>query len=156
MNILKLVVCLAGTFLAAFIGSMATGPAIPTWYATLAKPSFNPPNWIFGPVWTALYTMMAISAYLVWQKGLEDGAVRVALALFIAQLALNALWSVLFFGLHSPLAGFACIAALWLALLFTILSFLKISAVAGWLLIPYILWVSFAAVLNLFVFVLNR
>ena len=156
MNLLKLVVCLAGTFFAAFIGSMATGPAIPTWYAFLAKPSFNPPNWIFGPVWTVLYILMAVSACLVWQKGQSDGSVRLALALFIAQLVLNALWSVLFFGLHSPLAGLACIAALWLALLFTILNFLKISVVAGWLLIPYILWVSFAAILNLFIFILNR
>jgi tryptophan-rich sensory protein len=156
VDLLKLVICLAITFLAAFLGSIATGPAIPTWYASLAKPSFNPPNWIFGPVWTVLYILMAVSAYLVWQKGLSDSSVRIALALFVVQLVLNALWSILFFGLWQPLAGFIDIAALWVALLFTILNFLKISAVAGWLLIPYILWVSFAAILNLCIFALNR
>jgi benzodiazapine receptor len=142
--------------LAGFGGSIATMPSIPTWYAGLQKPAFNPPNWIFAPVWTALFVMMGIAAYLVWDKGPEKKSVRVSLAVFGFQLFLNMLWSFLFFYIHSPLLAFFEIILLWLAILLTIIYFYRISRPASYLLVPYILWVSFASVLNLSIFLLNR
>ncbi len=141
--------------LAGVIGSLFTTPAIPTWYATLRKPSFTPPNWIFSPVWITLFVLMGIAAFLVWNKGLSDQKVKIALSIFAFQLILNVLWSVMFFGLRSPLAGLIEIAVLWMVILLTILYFFKVSHVAGILLIPYILWVSFAAVLNFSIWRLN-
>ncbi|MCU0784896.1 MAG: tryptophan-rich sensory protein [Verrucomicrobia bacterium] len=117
------------------------------WYATLKKPSWNPPGWIFGPVWTALYTMMAVAAWLVWKRG-GFVAQRRPLLIFLAQLALNALWTPLFFGLHRPGLAFAEIVLLWLAIAATIPTFWRVSSLAAWLLVPYLAWVSFAAVLN--------
>ncbi len=140
---------------AGLIGSVFTTPAIPTWYTTLRKPSFSPPNWLFAPVWITLFTLMGVSAFLVWRKGLGDQQVKVALSTFVVQLILNISWSVVFFGLRSPLAGLIVISILWVAILLTILNFSKISVTAGLLLLPYILWVSFAAVLNLFIWRLN-
>ncbi|HNX68335.1 MAG TPA: tryptophan-rich sensory protein [Candidatus Omnitrophota bacterium] len=141
---------------AGMVGAVYTIPAIPGWYAQLQKPFFSPPNWIFGPVWTLLFTLMAIAAYLVWSKGLGEPAVRKALVSFLLQLALNSLWCFLFFGLRSPLYGLAEILLLWAMILVTILQFFRISRPAGWLLIPYLLWVSFATSLNLGIFILNR
>lgn len=140
---------------AGLIGSIATFPAIPTWYASLVKPPFNPPNWVFGPVWTTLYTLMGIAAFLVWRKGIRDRQVRIALAIFVVQLVLNVLWSVVFFGLHFLLGGFILIVILWVAILLSIIIFSRVSKVAGVLLIPYILWVSFATVLNFSLWSLN-
>lgn len=140
---------------AGLIGSVFTTPAIPTWYAALRKPFFRPPNWLFAPVWITLFTLMGISAFLVWRKGLGDPQVKIALTIFAIQLILNTSWSVVFFGLRSPLAGLIVISVLWVAILLTILNFYKISVMAGLLLVPYILWVSFAAVLNLFIWTLN-
>lgn len=140
---------------AGLIGSIFTTPAIPTWYEALRKPFFRPPNWLFAPVWITLFTLMGISAFLVWRKGLGDPQVKVALSIFFVQLILNTLWSVVFFGLRSPLGGFIVIAILWVAILLTILNFYKISVTAGLLLVPYILWVSFAAILNLSIWRLN-
>lgn len=117
------------------------------WYAALQKPSWNPPGWVFGPVWTALYTMMAVAAWLVWKRG-GFKAQRVALSLFLLQLLFNALWSPLFFGLHTPGLAFADIVLLWLALLATILQFWRVSLLAGSLLVPYLAWVTFASALN--------
>ena len=154
--VIKLVICLALTFSAAFIGSIFTRSAVPDWYAALNKPSFTPPNWLFGPVWTILYILMAISAFIVWQKGLTNPAVKIALILYLIQLILNALWSVIFFGLKLPLIAFFEIILLWCAIVFTILVFAGVSITAALLLIPYILWVSFAAVLNFFLWFLNR
>lgn len=142
--------------LAGAIGSIFTASAVPTWYAALKKPPFTPPGWVFGPVWITLYLLMGISAFVIWNKGLSDSRVRVGLTLFIAQLVLNALWSVMFFGLRSPLAGLVNIVALWILVLLTTLYFFKVSVTAGTLLAPYILWVSFAAVLNFSILVLNR
>ncbi len=130
------------------IVSIFTVSAISTWYATLAKPAFNPPNWIFGPVWTTLYFLMGVAAFLVWRRGLERKEVKIALGIFIAQLTLNAFWSIIFFGLRNPGVAFLEIIILWLAILATILFFYKISRPAAWLLFPYILWVSFAGYLN--------
>ncbi len=140
---------------AGLVGSIATFPSIPTWYAGLQKPSFTPPNWLFGPVWTALYALMGVSAYFVWRKRASAGGVKTALSIFGAQLVLNVLWSVTFFGLRSLLGGLVLIVALWVAILLTIITFFRISKTAGVLLIPYILWVSFATALNYSVWVLN-
>lgn len=137
-------------------GSLFTIPAIPEWYTFLQKPSFAPPNWIFAPVWTTLFTLMAIAAYLVWLKGLENPLVRQALVVFLIQLVLNTLWSFLFFGMRSPLYGLLEIFVLWAMILVTILRFLRVSRTAGLLLIPYLLWVSFACSLTLGIFLLNR
>jgi tryptophan-rich sensory protein len=141
--------------LAGFIGSLFTSPAIPTWYAALEKPSFNPPNWLFAPVWTVLFLLMGISLYLVWRKSSDGHSTKTALAFFALQLTLNVLWSMLFFGLRSPLAGLMEIIVLWTAILLTLITFYRISKPAGLLLIPYILWVSFAAVLNYHLWRLN-
>ena len=154
-EILKLVISIIICESAGFIGSLFTTPAIPSWYATLVKPSFTPPNGVFAPVWTTLFLLMGISAFLVWRKGIENPRVNLALRLFIIQLILNSLWSVLFFGLRSPLLGFIEIMLLWTFILLTILYFFKVSKVAGILLLPYILWVSFAAVLNFSIWRLN-
>ena len=145
---LGLVVWLAVCFGAAAIGSQfMPGP----WYEALAKPSWNPPNWIFGPVWTVLYGMMAVAAWLVWRRHGFAGA----LALFVLQLGLNVVWSWLFFGLESPGLAVVDIAALWLAILATILAFRKLSPPAAALLVPYLMWVSFAAALNFTIWRLN-
>ncbi len=137
------------------IGALFTSPAISTWYTTIQKPSFNPPNWIFAPVWTLLFLMMGISLYFVWSKGWEDKKIKIAVFIFSAQIALNIFWSLLFFGLQSPFYAFIEIIILWLAILLTIISFYKISKIATYLLLPYILWVSFAAVLNFSILILN-
>ena len=154
-DIWKLVVSIIACLAAGAIGSIFTRQAIPTWYATLEKPAFNPPNWVFMPVWTLLYILMGIAAFLVWRKGLENRQVRIALIVFLVQLVLNALWSVAFFGLESPLYGVVVIAALWVAILFTVLKFYRISLAASVLVWPYLLWVTFAAVLNVSIWLLN-
>jgi tryptophan-rich sensory protein len=153
---IKLSVSVLACLIAGFVGSVATMPSIPTWYASLQKPAFNPPNWIFGPVWTTLFIMMGVAAFLVWDKGLENKKVRISLAIFGLQLLLNVLWSILFFGLQSPLYAFIDIIMLWASILATIIYFYRISAAAAYLLIPYILWVSFASILNLSIVILNR
>jgi benzodiazapine receptor len=122
---------------------------------TLDKPAFNPPNWLFGPVWITLYTLMGIALYLAWKNGLNKAENRGILYIFIAQLILNTLWTILFFGLKSPLAGLIEIVILWIAILLTIIKFYGLSPLSAYLLIPYILWVSFAAVLNFFLWKLN-
>jgi benzodiazapine receptor len=141
--------------LAGIAGSLFTAPAISVWYGNLEKPSFAPPNWIFAPVWTFLFLLMGISLYLVWSRGFEDKKIKRAVFIFSVQLALNTLWSFLFFGLRSPLYGFIEIIILWLAIFFTIVNFYKTSKMAAYLLIPYILWVSFAALLNYSIMILN-
>jgi benzodiazapine receptor len=142
--------------LAGAVGSIFTTPAIPGWYAGLAKPPFNPPNWVFAPVWTILYALMGMAAYLVYEQRAKTGAVRKALAVFGAQLILNALWSIVFFGAHAILGGIVVIVLLWAMILASIWLFAKISKAAAALLVPYILWVSFATVLNISLYALNR
>ncbi len=148
--LISIIVCLA----AGVIGSIFTTPNIPTWYALLHKPFFSPPNWIFAPVWTTLYILMGISFYIIWEKGLRKN--KTGVLFFALQLILNILWSLLFFGLHNPLFGVICIVFLWASILATIITFYRTSKAAGWLLVPYILWVSFASGLNYFVYILNR
>jgi len=150
--ILFIAICLG----AGALGIIYTAPSIPTWYAALNKPGFNPPNYLFGPVWTLLYIMMGIAAYLVWRQGFENQEVRAALTIFAVQLILNAVWTPLFFGLHWLLAAFIEIVILWLLILWTIVKFYRISSIAGLLLIPYILWVTFASLLNFSLWQLNR
>ena len=154
--VIRLVVCLALTFSAAVLGSLFTRNAISDWYANLNKPFFTPPGWLFGPVWTVLYLLMALSAFLVWQKGLDSHIVKVALALYLLQLILNGLWMPLFFGLRMPLVAFVEILLLWTTIGLTILAFARVSIPAALLLLPYILWASFAAVLNFSIWLLNR
>ena len=145
------VVCLA----VGALSGIATSSSVSTWYTTLNKPSFNPPNWLFAPVWTTLYAMMGVAAGLVWIRSDESDKVKAALSVFALQLALNSLWSILFFGLRNPTAALVEIVVLWVAIFLTIRRFYPISQWAAWLLIPYLLWVSFASVLNLFIVILN-
>jgi len=150
-SVLGLVGWLVLTFAAAGVGSMFMPGE---WYAGLAKPAWNPPNWLFGPVWTVLYILMAVAAWLVWRRqGLAGAALP--LLVFVVQLVLNAMWSWLFFGLQRPGVALAEILVLWVAILVTILLFFRVRSVAGILLIPYLLWVSFAAVLNFTIWRLN-
>ncbi len=154
-NIIALIVCIVIPQLIGMLGAVFTFSALSLWYEPLVKPALNPPAWIFGPVWTVLYMLMGVAAFLVWKKGYALLHVKIALVLFIIQLALNALWSVLFFGLHNPGMAFAEIIMLWIAILFTLLHFYKISRTAAYLLIPYILWVSFAGYLSYSIWVIN-
>jgi len=154
-NTIKLIVALVISQLAGIIGAIFTTPAIDGWYAGIVKPALNPPSWIFGPVWTTLFVLMGIAAFLVWKQGLERRDVRIALGIFVGQLVLNTLWSIIFFSLQSPGGAFIEIIFLWLAILATIVTFAKISRPAAWLLVPYILWVSFASYLNYAIWMLN-
>jgi benzodiazapine receptor len=152
---LALVVFVVACFSAALIGSVFTSSSIPVWYETLVKPSFSPPNWLFGPVWTVLYLSMAVAGWLVWQQRGRNSTIALPLALFGIQLVLNTLWSVLFFGLQAPGTALVEIIVLWAAILATLLSFWRVSKGAGWLLGPYLAWVTFAAVLNFEIWRLN-
>lgn len=151
--LIVVVTCLA----VGYFSGMVTRQAITTWYPTLIKPSFNPPNWVFAPVWTLLFAMMGIAAGLIWnQIETNRPIITKALQFFAIQLVLNALWSYLFFGLKNPMLALLEIALLWLMIYETYLKFVKINKIAGYLLLPYLAWVSFASVLNVSIFWLNR
>ncbi len=154
-EIVNLIVCIVVCQAAGIIGSLFTVSSIPTWYASLNKPFFTPPNFVFGPVWITLYTLMGISLFLIIRDGWNQPEKRRGLYFFGAQLFLNALWSILFFGLQSPLLGVVGIIPMWIIILLTILEFRKISRVAAWLLVPYICWVTIATALNISVWLLN-
>lgn len=153
-NILIFIAAQCIAFAAGAIGSIATATNVDGWYAAVEKPVFNPPNWVFGPVWTALYFLMGTSLYLVWTAPKDDRKKR-AFTLFGVQLMLNTLWSLVFFGLHAPWAGVGIIAVLLVCIVATIASFWPISRLAAYLLIPYVAWVSFATVLNVSIALLN-
>jgi benzodiazapine receptor len=153
VRILRFVAAVLLCLSVGFAGSFFTRPAIPGWYASLNKPAFTPPGWLFGPVWTLLYVMMGVSLALVWDGRTEKKGPP--LALFLLQLGANLLWSVLFFGLRSPLAAFVAIVVLWVLITATAASFWKRSRAASLLFVPYLAWVTFAAALNLGVVVLN-
>ena len=153
--VFKLIISIVACQCASLIGSAFTTPAIPTWYAALQKPLFTPPNWLFAPAWITLYLLIGISASIVWRRGLGVPSVRTALIMFLIQLMLNSLWSVVFFGLQSPFNGVIVIAVLWFAIVLTIVKFFGISPLAGALLLPYIGWVTFAATLNISILMLN-
>jgi len=152
-SVIRLIVACVVSLSAGAIGSLA---GTNSWYATIEKPAFTPPDWVFGPVWTVLYLLMGVAAFLVWQRGLGLRMVRVALAWFLGQIVLNALWSPVFFGLHRVDLALVVIVLLWGALVVTMYWFFRVSRAAGLLLIPYLLWVSFAAVLNASIWWLNR
>ncbi|MFH2021964.1 MAG: TspO/MBR family protein [Patescibacteria group bacterium] len=156
MNLVKLIISIIICQLAGGIGALFTTSAIPTWYKTLNKPVFSPPNWLFGPVWTLLYALMGISAYLIYQEGIGKKEVRAALVIFGGQLVLNALWSILFFGLKNPLLAFGEIILLWLFIILTIIKFYALNRTAAYLLLPYLFWVSFASILNFSIWYLNK
>jgi len=137
-------------------GSYFTISSIPNWYVTLAKPVFNPPNWLFGPVWTILYALMGYSAYLINEKRLKKKGVKEALRIFVIQLFLNGVWTPVFFGAKELFVALIVIAVLWIYILKTILKFYKIEKLASYLLIPYLLWVSFATLLNFSIWYLNK
>ena len=155
-DVFKLIVSIVVCQMAGVIGGFFTASSVNTWYASLTKPSFNPPNWLFSPVWITLYVLMGVALFLVWRQGLRTEGVQNALYIFGVQLILNALWSIVFFGLKMPLAGFIVIVILWGFILIALMKFRKISKLAGILLVPYLLWVSFAGVLNFFLWYLNR
>lgn len=173
---IKLFSCIIICELAGMLGSYFTIPQINGWYNTLQKPSFNPPNWLFGPVWTTLFVLMGISLYIVWSKNWEtqktsknknvwnawskklldgDWSKINIILIFCTQLLLNVLWSLIFFGMHSLGFAFFELLMLWFAILFTIINFYRISRIAALLLVPYIIWVSFAGFLNYFLWIIN-
>ena len=174
-NLLKFFASIIICELAGVIGAIFTTPQINFWYKGLNKPSFNPPSWIFGPVWTTLFVLMGISLYIVWSKKFEPKNVGKAKAwnafsqklatgslrkiniilIFVVQLLLNILWSIIFFGAHSVGVAFFELLALWFAIVFTIVNFYRVSKTAAWLLLPYILWVSFAGFLNFSIWIIN-
>jgi translocator protein len=155
-NGLKLLACLSACIGAGLIASIFTrGSVSSTWYTFLQKPAYSPPNWVYAPVWFLLYILMGISVFLVWRVGIKQFHVREGLVIFLIQLILNTFWSYAFFGLKSTIAGLIVIVPLWTAILLTIINFYRISRTASLLLIPYILWVSYATVLNFSIYLLN-
>lgn len=151
----RLIVSILVPLVIGFLGSIATLAEIPTWYAALSKPSWAPPNWLFGPVWTTLYILMGIALFLVWRKGLYRKDVKFALLIFGVQIVLNLLWSIVFFSYHALLGSFILIILLWITILANIIAFYVISKPAGLLLVPYIVWVSIASYLNYTIYLLN-
>ena len=137
------------------VGTIFTAPAIGGWYASLHKPAFTPPNWLFAPVWITLFALIGVSLYLVLERRKDSGTFVPAISVFVVQMFLNVLWSVLFFGLHSPLLGLVCIVALLAAIAANAVLFFRISRLSGALLLPYLSWVSVATMLNLYVLLLN-
>ena len=154
-NLFKLAAAIVLCLAAGAIGSIFTTPAINSWYAQLIKPQFNPPNWIFGPVWTTLFILMGVALYLIWQKGLTKKENKLAFWIFVVHLFFNTLWSILFFGLKNPGLAFLEIIFLWLMIIYLIFLFCNIDKRAAYLLFPYFLWVSFAALLNYNIWQLN-
>ena len=152
----KLLLCVLTCLGAGVLGSLfSVGQNLNDWYGRLNKPAFNPPNWVFAPVWTALYVLMGVAAFLVWRMGLGNRTVRIALVLFGLQLGLNALWTPLFFGLHWIGWALVEIVALWLVIVATVVAFHRVSLPAAICLYPYLAWVSFASVLNYSLWQLN-
>ena len=154
-NIIKLILSIIICEGAGIFGSIFTTKSVGGWYSTINKPSFNPPGWIFGPVWILLYLLMGISVFIIWSKFNDHNLFKSAIVIFSIQLLLNVFWSFLFFGQKSPLLAFIEIIFLWIAILITIIVFYKLNHLSSYLLIPYILWVSFAAFLNYSIWRLN-
>jgi translocator protein len=153
-KILQLILCIFGCLSIGLIGGIATASSVKTWYVTINKPFFNPPNFLFGPVWTVLYILMGISLYLILQKA-NNEARKKATVVFVIQLLLNLCWSFLFFKFHLLGVSFIEIIIMWLSILFMIFTFYKLDKKASLLQIPYLLWVSFASVLNGAIWFLN-
>jgi tryptophan-rich sensory protein len=155
MKWIKLISSIAICQLAGLIGAIFTSPSIPTWYAALVKPSFNPPSWVFGPVWTTLYTLIGVSLYLIIKDGIDSKEKKTALFVFSIHLILNSLWSIIFFGMKNPLLAFLEILILWGMIVYTMYLFKRINKTSVYLLSPYLLWVSFATILNFSIWRLN-
>lgn len=156
-SLLALVLCLLAPLVAAALGGLATASSVNSWYLEIPKPTWTPPGWLFGPVWTALYLMMGAASWLVWrERAARRPEANRALSIYAVQLMLNVLWSVLFFGLRRPGLALVEIALLWLAILATLLAFRRVRALAAGLLVPYLLWTSFAAALNAGIWWLGR
>lgn len=155
-NVLRLIISIAIPLIIGGLSGFFTATGVDSWYQTILKPSWNPPSWIFGPVWTALYVMMGISLYLVWKSNVEQNIKKKAITFFALQLTLNFFWSLIFFMLHSPGWALVEIVVLWLFILLTIFAFAKSSKAAAWLLVPYISWVSFASILTYTIWQLNK
>lgn len=155
INTVKLIIAIAIPLIIGLSGGAFTAAEIPNWYAKLNKPTWQPPNWLFGPVWTTLYVLMGIALYLVWKSGAVQSTKQMAFILFAIQLMLNFFWSIIFFNQHQIGWAMAEIIALWVFILLTIFSFSKINNTAAWLLVPYISWVSFASILNYTIWKLN-
>ena len=153
-SLIGLALWIGACFGVAFIGSIFTNPSVPSWYAALAKPSWTLPDWIFSPVWSTLYLMMALAAWLVWRQG-GIASAALPMTLFLVQLGLNLTWSILFFGLRMPGPAFGEIVILWCAILTTMIAFWRSTPLAGYLLLPYLIWVTFAAVLNFSIWRMN-
>ncbi len=154
-NLFKFVFSLGLPLVAGFLGSIFTTPAIEGWYVGLEKPLLNPPAWVFAPVWTILYLMMGLALFLVWQQGIKNARVRTGLLVFGIQLVLNVFWSIIFFAWHSPAFAFIELLFLWVSIIWLIYLFYRIRAVAAYLLVPYLLWVTFAGYLNFSIWFLN-
>jgi translocator protein len=152
---LRLFISIAAPLVVGSLGALFTAPAIAGWYARLDKPAFTPPDWVFGPVWTTLYVLMGVAFFLVWQRAEGNPTARIGMGLFGVQLGLNFLWSYLFFGRQSPLAGLVDIVLLWAAIAATMIYFFKVSRPAGLLMVPYILWVTLALALNFEIWRMN-
>lgn len=153
-KILALALILAATFGVGAIGAWVTAPSIPEWYESLNKPNFNPPNWLFAPIWSALYLLVSIAIWLAWQSA--PAARRLALlAIYGGQLALNMLWSILFFAMHLPLLAYVDCLVLALVIAWMMVRFRRVNRFAAWLLAPYLLWVAFATLLNIAIVLLN-
>ena len=154
-NIFKLVICLVLTIGLGGAGGFFTVKEIASWYVTLHKPNFNPPNYLFGPAWSVLYVLMGISLYIIWKQP-PSAQRKQAITIFLIQFTLNIIWSFIFFNQHQILWALADIIAMWLLILLTIFSFAKLNKTAAWLLVPYISWVSFATLLNAAIWMLNN
>jgi len=155
-NILKLVLSIAVCQGAGLIGTIFTVSSIESWYNLLNQPSFRPPNFLFGPVWTILYTLMGISLYWIWTVGTKKKEVRKALKLFAVHLVFNATWSIVFFGMHNIPLSLINILVLWILIIMVMIKFYRIDKKASLILLPYLAWVSFATILNYNIFLLNR
>lgn len=155
MKVLKILGFIFVCELVGILGSFFTITSIATWYTTLNKPFFNPPNYLFGPVWTILYALMGYSVFLVWEKGLKKKGVKEALKLFVIQLFLNGIWTPIFFGVKELSSALLVIIVMWIFILKTILKFYHINKMASYLLVPYLIWVSFATLLNFSIWYLN-
>ncbi|QIT56693.1 tryptophan-rich sensory protein [Aquisalimonas sp. 2447] len=153
LSLIALLAWLSVCFVVATLAAMVTDPG--EWYAQLDKPAWTPPDWLFAPAWTVLYTLMGVSAWMIWERRLQEPLAWPALLLFLGQLVLNGLWSWFFFGQHAIVAAFVDILLLWTALLATLLLFLRVRRPAGLLLVPYLLWVTYAVALNGAIVVLN-
>ncbi len=152
----RLIVSIIIVFLAGAVGTVYTLKEITGWYAYLPKPGWTPPNWAFGPIWSILYILMGISLFLVWREGLDKKNVQIGVLVFAVSLAINVIWSLVFFGTHNIFGGLVLVLILWISILINIVVFYRISKPAGLILIPYLMWVSIASYLNYAVFLLNH